>query len=185
MASSDLPFLVLPCTALVWIVTLAFLLLLWLLLRSSSLPSGTPYRILSEAPTQAVVPLLEPSKKYEISPVSPRPESSYSPDRGVMATVTDRMFLESLSVEVCSKAKDAGRHPSYVPLCLSLVHHYGLHANAPVIIHGLTIFHCCCLSGSLELVSSLAPLADLTQMTERGESALYLAVQGHSSQIQW
>ena len=89
----------------------------------------------------------------------------------------------TLSVEVCSKAKDAGKHPSYVSLCLSLVHHYSLDVNCPVLTNGLTIFHCSCLSGSLELVSSLAPLADLTRVTDRGESALYLAVYCHWTQV--
>ena len=63
-----------------------------------------------------------------------------------------------------------------MPLCLSLVHHYSLDINAPTLVDGLTIFHCSCLSGSLDLVSSLSPLADLTQVTEHGESALYLSV---------
>ena len=63
-----------------------------------------------------------------------------------------------------------------MPLCLTLVHHYNLDVNSPVLSNGLSIFLCSCLSGSQELVSSLLPLADLAQTTDHGETALYLAV---------
>ena len=85
-------------------------------------------------------------------------------------------FLVLLEFEVCQKAKEAGKHPSYCGLVLSLVHNYSLDINKPVLSKRLTIFHCACLSGSLELVSSLSPLAELDQTSSQGESPLYLAV---------
>ena len=85
-------------------------------------------------------------------------------------------FLGLLEVEVCQKAKEAGKHPSYTGLVLSLVHNYNLDINKPVLPKRRTIFHCACLSGNLELVSSLSPLAELDQNTSQGESPLYLAV---------
>ena len=85
-------------------------------------------------------------------------------------------FRVLLEFEVCQKAKEAGKHPSYSGLVLSLVHNYSLDINKPVLSKRLTIFHCACLSGSLELVSSLSPLAELGQTSSQGESPLYLAV---------
>jgi hypothetical protein len=63
-----------------------------------------------------------------------------------------------------------------VLLCLDLVHHYSLNVNTPLLSNGLTIFLCSCLSGNPDLVSAL--LADLTQASDRGETALYLAIYG-------
>ena len=85
-------------------------------------------------------------------------------------------FLGLLELDICQKAKEAGKHPSYSGLVLSLVHHYDLDINKPVLSKRLTIFHCACLSGNLELVSSLSPLADLDLTTGQGETPLYLAV---------
>ena len=85
-------------------------------------------------------------------------------------------FRVLLEFEVCQKAKEAGKHPSYCGLVLSLVHNYSLDINKPVLSKRLTIFHCACLSGSLELVSSPPPLAELDQTSSQGESPLYLAV---------
>ena len=84
-------------------------------------------------------------------------------------------LTRELEIEVCSKAKEAGKHPSYTKLVLTLVYHYGLNINLPVLPNGFSIFHCSCLSGSLQLVSALAPLADIHQTTQHGDSPLYLA----------
>ena len=85
-------------------------------------------------------------------------------------------FLNQLVRDMCSKAKDAGRHPSYAPLVITNVLNYNLDINRIVLSNNLTIFHCACLSCNLELVTSLAPMADLTKPTAQGESPLYLAV---------
>merc|ERR1719318_856094 len=87
-----------------------------------------------------------------------------------------KKLIPQLQLEVCVKAKEAGKHPSYVPLVLNLVHHYNLDINKSVLTNSYTIFHCTCLSGSLELVSSLSPLADIHRLTDHGDSPLYLAV---------
>ena len=79
-------------------------------------------------------------------------------------------------MEVCTKAKEAGKHPSYIPLVLNLIHHYNLDVNTPVLSNSFTIFHCACLSSSLELVSSLSPMADIHRLTDHEDSPLYLAV---------
>ena len=79
-------------------------------------------------------------------------------------------------MEVRTKAKEAGKYPSYIPLVLNLIHHYNLDVNTPVLANSFTIFHCACLSGSLELVSSLSPMADIHRLTDHEDSPLYLAV---------
>ena len=79
-----------------------------------------------------------------------------------------------MAVEACCKAREAGRHLSCGRLCLSMVHHYSLDINVPVLADGMTIFHCACLS-------ALLPLADLEVVTELGESGLHLAVQAAGS----
>ena len=84
-------------------------------------------------------------------------------------------------MEACRKAREAGRHPSYGQLCLTLVHHYSLDINSPAAAGGLTIFHCACLSGRRELVCALLPLARLEVLTGRGESALHLALAAPSA----
>ena len=48
--------------------------------------------------------------------------------------------------------------------------------NRRVLDGSYSVFHCACLSCSLELVRALLPLADLQLTTARGDSALYLAV---------
>ena len=149
----------LPCTAILWVATISFLLYLLYLNRSLLQTenwenSANPQHIL-QSPSSPPPPVHPPSPHHS-------PDSTSGGGRRLR--------------EACSKAKDAGRHPSYIPLCLSLVHHYRLDVNSPVLSNGLTIFLCSCLSGSPDLVSSLLPLADLDQTTDHGETALYLAV---------
>jgi len=103
-------------------------------------------------------------------PVSPPAKSKQS------IASPNKKLLSQLQLEACSKAKEAGEHPSYVTLVLNLVHHYNLDINQPVMDDGFSIFHCSCLSGSLELVSSLSPMADIHLPTDQGDSPLYLAV---------
>ena len=97
-------------------------------------------------------------------PASPQPRS---PDLPSKLNQTIKMkggrFIKQLELEVCQKAKEAGKHPSYSDLVLSLVHNYNLDINKPVLPRGFTIFHSACLSCSPELVSSLSPLADLSR----------------------
>ena len=88
----------------------------------------------------------------------------------------DASFLAQLVRDLCSKAKDAGRHPSYAPLVITNVLNYNLDINKIVLSNNLSIFHCACLSCNLELVTSLAPMADLTKATRQGETPVYLAV---------
>ena len=89
---------------------------------------------------------------------------------------SNKKLISQLQVEVCTKAKEAGKHPSYIPLVLNLIHHYNLDVNTPVLSNSFTIFHCACLSSSLELVSSLSPMADIHRLTDHEDSPLYLAV---------
>lgn len=93
-----------------------------------------------------------------------------------LVPLSDKKFLSYLKLEVCSKAKEAGKHPSYVPLVLNLIHHYNLDVNRSVLANSYSIFHCCCLSGSLELVSSLSNMADIHHTTDHGDTPLYIAV---------
>jgi len=88
----------------------------------------------------------------------------------------NRRFTSQLELEVCGKAKEAGKHPSYVGLVLTLVHNYNIDINKPVLGGGYSVFHCALLSTSLELVTSLTPMADLELPTSSGDSPLYLAV---------
>ena len=90
---------------------------------------------------------------------------------------SNKKLISELPLEACSKAKEAGKHPSYTTsLVLNLVHHYNLDVNQPMLSNRFSIFHCSCLSGSLELVSSLSPLANINSITNYGDSPLYLAV---------
>ena len=88
----------------------------------------------------------------------------------------NKKFTSQLELEVCGKAKEAGKHPSYVGLVLTLVHNYNIDINKPVLGGGYSVFHCALLSTSLELVTSLSPMADLDIVTSAGDSPLYLAV---------
>ena len=88
----------------------------------------------------------------------------------------NQKFTSQLELEVCGKAKEAGKHPSYVGLVLTLVHNYNIDINKPVLSGGYSIFHCALLSTSLDLVTSLSPMADLDLLTSHGDSPLYLAV---------
>ena len=110
-------------------------------------------------------------------PASPPPRSPVIPSRlNQTITMKGGRFIKQLELEVCQKAKEAGKHPSYSDLVLSLVHNYNLDINSPVLPRGFTIFHSACLSCSPELMSSLSPLADLSRTTAQGDSPLYLAV---------
>ena len=110
-------------------------------------------------------------------PASPPPRSPVIPSRlNQTITMKGGRFIKQLELEVCQKAKEAGKHPSYSDLVLSLVHNYNLDITSPVLPRGFTIFHSACLSCSPELVSSLSPLAEPDQNTSQGESPLYLAV---------
>ena len=183
----------LPCTVLVCGVTIALLLFLLHLLTRRTNPHTIESRTRSRSSSHCDListsgipwPSSQPRTEQCFTP--PQPSSHPAPDNfpsppssdlpsSDSSIVRERKLLQSLCREACSKAKDAGRHPSYVPLCLTLVHHYTLDINSPVLSNGMSIFLCSCLSGSQELVSSLLPLADLAQTTHHGETALYLAV---------
>ena len=98
--------------------------------------TGSPWHTSKQGTPQFFthsLPYSHPSPDHFQPPPScglPSPDSS---------TVRERKLLQSLCREACSKAKDAGRHPSYVPLCLTLVHHYNLDVNSPVLSNGLWV----------------------------------------------
>ena len=104
------------------------------------------------------------------------PPPTFLPVQSRHSVSSNRKLISKLQLEVCTKAKEAGNHPSYIPLVLNLIHHYNLDVNNPVLADSFTIFHCACLSGTLELVSSLSPMADMHCLTDHGDSPLYLAV---------
>ena len=109
-----------------------------------------------------------------LSPSSFKPRSKESLNQNTSRS--GRKFFRQLELEVCQKANEAGKHPSYSGLVLSLIHNYNLDINKPVLPKGFTIFHSACLSCNLELVTSLSPMAELSQTTSQGETPLYLAV---------
>ena len=82
----------------------------------------------------------------------------------------NRKFLSQLELEVGAKAKEAGKHPSYVALVLTMVHNYNIDINKPVLSGGYSVFHCALLS------TSLSPMADLDLLTSQGDSPVYFAV---------
>jgi len=86
-------------------------------------------------------------------------------------------LTETLSLEVSSKAVHCGEDPQLVQLCVNLIHHYNLDVDQRLPHKGFSIFHQACRSGSPHLVASLAQLANISRRTDRGETALYLAVQ--------
>merc|ERR1712126_209834 len=94
-----------------------------------------------------------------------------------------KRFLSQLEHEICGKAKEAGKHPSYTSLVLTLVHNYNMDINKPVLANNSTIFHCACLSCNLELFTSLTPMANIHQVTSHGDTSLYLAVYAASHRI--
>ena len=96
---------VLPCTLLVWSVTLLTLLLLWILLSSSLFQSGKVHTLVTrQPPCTALVPLHTQSHtKESVSMVPPLPSPSQTLYTG--DSTTDRMFLDSLCVDVCTKAE--------------------------------------------------------------------------------
>ena len=137
----------LSISALVCAATLAFLLmLLHLLTRDLGLVRQAEVRGPMPAPVSPAAPQF-------LRPALPPPRGS--PSTSLHSDSSQRRLLRTLGLEACGKAKDAGRHPSYVPLCLDLVHHYSLNVNTPLLSNGLTIFLCSCLSGSPDLVSAL------------------------------
>ena len=133
---------------------------------------------LSSAASAASSPKL-PSRKSSAAPSPTLP----SPLNASRTKSPKKDFLSQLELEVCGKAKEAGKHPSYTSLVLTLVHNYNLDINKTVLSNNYTIFHCACLSCNLELVSSLSPLADLGVVTGQGDSPLYLAVYAASHRL--
>ena len=126
--------------------------------------------------TTSTALVLEESHRRSYS-LSPRtPGSRHQRSLLTQEKSPDASFLAQLVRDLCSKAKDAGRHPSYAPLVITNVLNYNLDINKIVLSNNLSIFHCACLSCNLELVTSLAPMADLTKATRQGETPVYLAV---------
>ena len=139
----------LPCTVLVYGVTIALLLFLLHLLTRRTNPHTIESRTRSRSSSHCDListsgipwPSSQPMTEQCFTP--PLPSSHPAPDHfpsppssdlpsSDSSIVRERKLLQSLCREACSKAKDAGRHPSYVPLCLTLVHHYTLDINSPV-----------------------------------------------------
>ena len=139
-------------------------------------------QILSSSPTKSRYPSNTKASPSRL--VSPAPPSISGnrfpieqPEILNQSVSSNKKLISELPLEACSKAKEAGKLPSYTTsLVLNLVHHYNLDVNLPVLSNSFSIFHCSCLSGSLELVSSLSPLADINSLTDHGDSPLYLAV---------
>ena len=163
---------------LVWLLTLVFCWKVFPAIFTSTGSSAT-----SSSSTEEKHP--EYSPRWSRSPRSSREESpppihplppTPLPAQSKHSVSSNKKLISQLQVEVCTKAKEAGKHPSYIPLVLNLIHHYNLDVNTPVLANNFTIFHCACLSGSLELVSSLSPMADIHCLTDHGDSPLYLAV---------
>ena len=164
---------------LIWLLTLVFC---WKVFPAIFTSSSTANNVSSLNTSQARSPSpstrSEQTKRNSCLPsltTSPLPiPSAEGPRKSVKDT--NKKLVSQLQLEACAKAKEAGKHPSYVTLVLNLVHHYNLDINQPVLANSFTIFHCSCLSGSLELVSSLSPMADIHHLTDHGDSPLYLAV---------
>ena len=165
---------------LIWILTLVFCWKVFPAILNST-GSATP----SISSTGRNISGISPSSKIESSSSSKSifPSSSRGDCPPPLPPATQNQSMSSkkklishLQLEACTKAKEAGKPPSCTSLVLSLVHHYNLDVNEPVLSNSFSIFHCSCLSGSLELVSSLSPLANIHRLTEHGDSPLYLAV---------
>jgi len=165
---------------LVWLLTLVFCWKVFPAIFTSTSPASSSSSTEDKRP-DAYSPRVS---RWSRSPRSSREESppihSLPPPTPLPAqskhSVSNKKLISQLQVEVCTKAKEAGKHPSYIPLVLNIIHHYNLDVNTPVLANNFTIFHCACLSGSLELVSSLSPMADIHRLTDHGDSPLYLAV---------
>ena len=138
------------------------------------------------------------TKQLMMPPSKPRSKTlvelvEHTPDLSTPAKLIDsknskinkysKKFLSQLEHEICGKAKEAGKHPSYTSLVLTLVHNYNVDINKPVLTNNYSIFHCACLSCNLELVTSLTPMANIHQVTSHGDSPLYLAVYAASHRI--
>jgi len=169
---------------LIWLLTLVFCWkvfpAIFTTTTTSSSPSITTDKRLPERPSPSPVEKSNNAQwnNYHVptttlSPPSPPPGKSKHKQS---IPSPSKKLVSQLQLEACAKAKEAGKHPSYVALVLNLVHHYSLDINEPVLANSFTIFHCSCLSGSLELVSSLSPMADVHRLTDHGDSPLYLAV---------
>ena len=135
---------------------------------SSKIESPSSSKSKSPSPFKSIFPLPSSSRGDCPPPLPPATQNQ--------SMSSKKKLISHLQLEACTKAKEAGKHPSYTSLVLSLVHHYNLDVNEPVLSNSFSIFHCSCLSGSLELVSSLSPLANIHRLTEHGDSPLYLAV---------
>ena len=164
---------------LIWLLTLVFCWKVFpAIFTSSSTATNVSSLNTSQARSPSPLSRSEQSKRNtclpSIATPPPRIPSADGPIKSVKDT--NKRLVSQLQLEACAKAKEAGKHPSYVTLVLNLVHHYNLDINQPVLANSFTIFHCSCLSGSLELVSSLSPMADIHHLTDHGDSPLYLAV---------
>lgn len=167
---------------LIWLLTLVFCWKVFPSIFTTTTTASSPSNSSSDpSPVKSTpdsVPKSERRRRNECLPLKtalPPPVNPPAKSKQSVAS-PNKKLLSQLQLEACVKAKGAGEHPSYVTLVLNLVHHYNLDINQPVMADGFTIFHCSCLSGSLELVSSLSPMADIHLPTDRGDSPLYLAV---------
>ena len=159
----------------VWIITLVFCWKVFPTIFSSSVSSAAP-RSSKHSQVSRSPPSVPGSYPPSSSGDCPPPHSTNKAAMARHSVSSSKKLVSHLQLEACTKAKEAGKHPSYTSLVLSLIHHYNLDVNDPVLANSFTIFHCACLSGSLELVSSLSPIADIHRLTDHGDSPLYLAV---------
>ena len=118
----------LPCTALVWMVTITFLLYFaHLLLKQAHSQAGKSKATLSSG------------------------QDTSLPRQALTTTSKDSTLdfqrLDSAAKEACSLAMQTRSFPDRAAMCLDLVHKYNLDVNSPVLPNGLTIFLCSCLSG--------------------------------------
>ena len=155
-------------SVLMWVVTLIFYWNVFPYLSSSPAPNSSDSKPSSS----------EPTAETDYKPTS---ETESATEKFIVPMLSlgrhNRRLEKEMMTEVCCKSKkEAGTHPSYVTLCQNLVHQYNLNVKLPVLSSSYTIFHCSCLSGSPELVSSLLSLADIHHNTDNGDSPLYLAV---------
>jgi len=95
-----------------------------------------------------------------------------------LQTTTRVPFIQvtrAVKFKICELAKSCPRYAGNPDLCISMIAHYGVDINEPLLPNGMTIFHCCCLSNSYKLISAVISMGNMTQCTYHGDTPLYLA----------
>ena len=124
-----------PHLLLFWLVTLIFCWKVFPAIFTSTSSNSSPSDTDQSRPSSLSMTRPVHSLKECMTPSLPPPPSHNPVINPKNSVTSSKKLIPQLQLEVCAQGKEIGKHPSYVPLVLNLLHHYDLDINKSILTH--------------------------------------------------